>query len=78
MSGVINPATPWRATTTLEPTVHHVPRSQNKPAPPEPGQLATAAQYNLREAPTYVPPPRAAVRAGADDFLLCRSVGQRC
>lgn len=40
--------------------------------------VASAPAYNLRTAPVWVPPPRAAVRAGADDFLRCPSHGARC
>ena len=39
---------------------------------------ATPPQYDLRRAPVYVPPERAAVRAGADDFLQCKSHGTLC
>lgn len=77
MSLEINPATPWRATTTLEPTVHHVRRRLKNLAPPE-TSVATGPHYDVIRAPRYVPPPRAAVRPGADDFLQCKSHGTLC
>lgn len=77
MSLEINPHTPWRATTTLEPTVHHVRRMLKSLTPPA-TSVATQPSYDVIRAPRYVPPPREAVRAGADDFLRCASFGQRC
>ena len=39
---------------------------------------ATPPSYDLRRAPVYAPPPREAVRPGADDFLRCKSFGTLC
>ncbi len=40
--------------------------------------VATQPNYDLLRAPVYAPPPREAVRAGADDFLRCKSFGTLC
>ena len=80
MSLDANPDTPWRATTTMEPTVHHVRRSAKQAPKPDADapSVATGPHYHVIRAPLYVPPPQAAARAGADDFLQCKSLGTLC
>lgn len=61
----------------LQGSLHFADRAP-RPAGPGVATVATQPHYNLKDAPNYVPPPSASVRAGADDFLRCPSVGQRC
>lgn len=75
------PAREWCLASAAPPPVRQptcAPAALAEAAPARPTSVATPPCYDLQRAPAYVPPPREAVRAGADDFLRCASVGARC